>query len=89
MAGFMEGHFLTEGMVSNLGVVPFGGDFGSLRLTALWGPVTLVVGCSSQAIGAVTLDGALYLTHSSRELIPGLLERAKATLMENCLPVSG
>jgi hypothetical protein len=85
MADFMEANFLSEGMVSNLGVVPLGTEFGSLRLTALWGPATLVVGSSSQTIGALTFGEALHLTHTSRELIPGLLEEAKNTLIQHCL----
>lgn len=84
MAGFMEANFLSEGMISNLGVIPFGADFGCLRLIGLWGPATLVVGRSSQTIGALTLNEELHLTHTSRELIPGLLAKVKDTLMHHC-----
>jgi hypothetical protein len=84
MAAFMEEHFLIEGMISNLGVIPFGSSFGSLRLTGLWGPTTLVVGPHSQTIGALTFGGSLHLTHTSREPIPGLLEKTRETLMQHC-----
>lgn len=84
MADVMETNFLTQGMVSNLGVMPFGADFGPLRLAALWGPATTVVGRRSQTIGAVTFNGSLYLTHTSHELTAGLLEKTKEILMRHC-----
>lgn len=84
MAQFMEGHFLAEGMVTNLGVIPFGSNFGSLRLDAVWGPATLTVGREAQTIGAVTLGGRLRLTHTSRSPISGLLPATKNLLLDLC-----
>jgi hypothetical protein len=78
---FMMTAFPTEGMVTNLGVMPFGGEYGALRLKALWGPAALTLAREEQIVGALTFDGALHLTHASYEIVPGLL--AKTAQIDN------
>jgi hypothetical protein len=76
----MTAAYPTHGGVTNLGVMPFGAEYGPLRLKALWGPAVLGVGREDQVIGALTFDGALHLTHSSHEIAPGLLAKTAEIL---------
>jgi Condensation domain len=69
-----------EGMVSNLGVLPFETSFGAFKLESLWGPSVFVGIEGEQMIGAATLNGAIHLTHTSYTPIPKLLQTMEATL---------
>jgi hypothetical protein len=69
-----------EGMVSNLGVLPFETSFGGFKLESLWGPSVLVGIEGEQMIGAGTLNGAIHLLHTSYAPIPKLLQTMEATL---------
>jgi len=69
-----------EGMVSNLGVLPFETSFGGFKLESLWGPSVLVGIEGEQMIGAGTLNGAIHLLHTSYAPIPKLLQTTEATL---------
>jgi hypothetical protein len=69
-------------LVSNLGVIPFETDFGSLTLEGLWGPSVLMGSEGEQAIGVATLHGAIHLLHTSFAPLPSLLETAERTLPE-------
>jgi condensation domain-containing protein/phthiocerol/phthiodiolone dimycocerosyl transferase-like enzyme len=69
-----------EMMVSNLGILPFEGDFGGLRLEAFWGPSVFVGIEREQMIGAATLRGTIHLLHSSYTPIASLLETTEQTL---------
>jgi len=71
-----------EGMVSNLGVLPFETSFGRFKLESLWGPAVFVGIEGEQMIGAVTLNGAIHLLHTSYTPIPNLLQKMGATLQE-------
>ena len=58
--------FAREGMLTNLGPVPFASQFGSVELKALWGPAILSGLVGEQTIGVSTVDGSLYLTSMRR-----------------------
>jgi hypothetical protein len=68
-------------LVSNLGVIPFETNFGSLTLEGLWGPSVLMGTEGEQAIGVATLHGAIHLLHTSFAPLPSLLETAERTLL--------
>jgi hypothetical protein len=69
-----------EGMVSNLGVLPFETSFGGFKLESLWGPSVFVGIEGEQMIGATTLNGAIHLLQTSYTPIPKLLQTMGATL---------
>jgi hypothetical protein len=69
-----------EGMVSNLGVLPFTTSVGRFKLESLWGPAVFVGIEGEQMIGVATLNGAIHLLHTSYTPVPKLLQRMQATL---------
>jgi hypothetical protein len=69
-----------EGMVSNLGVLPFETSFGDFKLESLWGPSVFVGIEGEQMIGVATLNGAIHLLHTSYTPIPKLLQTMETTL---------
>jgi hypothetical protein len=69
-----------EGMVSNLGVLPFETSVGRFKLESLWGPSVFVGVEGEQMIGVATLNGAIHLLHTSYTPIPKLLQTMEATL---------
>jgi hypothetical protein len=69
-----------EGMVSNLGVLPFETNFGGFTLESLWGPSVFVGIEGEQMIGAATLNGAIHLLQTSYTPIQKLLQTMEATL---------
>jgi hypothetical protein len=64
-----------EGMVSNLGVLPFETSFDGFKLESLWGPAVFVGIEGEQMIGAATANGAIHLLHTSYTPIPKLSRR--------------
>jgi len=81
-ASFAAQAFGREAMLTNLGAVPFDGRFGHLRVKALWGPMVLSGFVGEQTIGAATLDGSLYLTHTSHTPPNGILTAMHEILAE-------
>jgi hypothetical protein len=71
-------------MCSNLGHLPFDNTFGPLKLEALWAPCALRCIEGEQALGAVTVNGSLHLTHTSPTPVPGLLARIEEELLKCC-----
>jgi hypothetical protein len=69
-----------EGMVSNLGALPFETSVGRFKLESLWGPSVFVGIEGEQMIGVATLNGAIHLLHTSYTPIPRLLQAMAATL---------
>jgi hypothetical protein len=69
-----------EGMVSNLGVLPFETSFGGFKLESLWGPSVFIGIEGEQMIGVATLNGAIHLLHTSYTPIPKVLQTMEATL---------
>ena len=81
---FMAVAFAHEAVVTNLGHLPFGGQFGHVELKALWGPCVLAGFEDEQTIGAATVDGSLCLTYTSHTPRDGLLEAMGGVLTEAC-----
>jgi hypothetical protein len=76
--------FAREGLITNLGSLPFPGQFGSLKLKAIWGPSVLSGLEGEQTIGAATVGGTLSLLHTSHTPHAGLLEAMQSVLAEAC-----
>jgi hypothetical protein len=76
--------FVREGLITNLGSLPFPGQFGSLKLKAIWGPSVLSGLEGEQTIGAATVGGTLSLLHTSHTPHAGLLEAMQSVLAEAC-----
>jgi Phthiocerol/phthiodiolone dimycocerosyl transferase C-terminus len=76
--------FNAQVMFTNLGRVPFDSTFGHLKLEALWAPCALRGIEGEQTLGAVSVDGSLYLTHTSPAPIPGLLAGIEEELRKAC-----
>lgn len=72
-----------EIIVTNLGRVTYDATFGPLTLTALYPAVPNILP-PFHTVAAVTLNGALCLTFSSRRPIPRFLEGVVDALVENC-----
>jgi hypothetical protein len=83
-AQIAAGAFARELMVSNLGQIPYGSEFGRLRLEAVWGPTALQGLEGEQNVGVATTNGALRLLHASYTLIPHLLENTELILRAAC-----
>ena len=83
-AHIAAGAFARELMVSNLGQIPYGSEFGRLRLEAVWGPTALQGLEGEQNVGVATTNGALRLLHASYSLIPHLLENTELILRAVC-----
>jgi hypothetical protein len=83
-AQIAAGAFARELMVSNLGQMPYGSEFGRLRLEAVWGPTSLQGLEGEQNVGIATTNGAIRLLHASYSLIPDLLENAELILRAAC-----
>jgi NRPS condensation-like uncharacterized protein len=83
-AQIAAGAFARELMVSNLGQIPYGSEFGRLRLEAVWGPTALQGLEGEQNVGVATTNGALRLLHASYSLIPHLLENTELILRAVC-----
>ncbi|MCF2517587.1 phthiocerol/phthiodiolone dimycocerosyl transferase family protein [Dyadobacter sp. CY351] len=69
-------------MVTNLVKVRYQTDFGPLKLEALYGPMVRSGKGMEQTIGALTTNGALCLTNTSDNPIPGLLAEIERMLRE-------
>ena len=81
---FAVNAFAREGFISNLGAVPVDLRCGTFKVDALWGPMLLAGFEGDQSIGAVSLDGALHLTHASYTPFPGLLAAVEQTMANAC-----
>jgi hypothetical protein len=76
--------FNAQVMFSNLGRLPFGSNFGPLKLDTLWAPCALRGIEGEQTLGAVSVNGSLHLTHTSPAPIPGLLAGVEEVLRKAC-----
>jgi NRPS condensation-like uncharacterized protein len=76
--------FARDLMVSNLGQMPYGSEFGKLKLEAVWGPTALQGLEGEQNVGIATTNGAIRLLHASYSLIPHLLENTELILWAAC-----
>jgi hypothetical protein len=78
---FASNAFIHEAMVSNLGELSFRRNDGPFRLQAIWGPSVLLGFEGEQTLGAATLDGTLFLTHTSLTPHEGLLKAIERVLV--------
>lgn len=74
ISDFTAQAFASEVTISNLGSLPFGQQFGPIRLEALWGPAVVIGRENEHTIGAATVAGSLCLTYTSHTPKRGLLE---------------
>jgi hypothetical protein len=74
--------FAHEVMLTNLGELPCGTDFGELKLDAVWGPAVSARFERTPTIGAVTTNGALRLLETSFN--GSLLNFTKEILIAAC-----
>ena len=70
-------------MISNYGDRGVRTIFGDLTLKSLY-PSVLSGDGETQTISAVTLNGALHITHISRQPFPSLMDDALSMVMEAC-----
>lgn len=70
-------------MLSNLGKIDLGDIGNELKITSLWGPMVIAGDGSEQTVGALSIGGALHLTHTSMEPVDGLLKKACEIILEN------
>jgi hypothetical protein len=76
--------FAHEIMLTNLGNLPYGTDFGQLRLKALWGPAVSARFEGALTVGVATTNGALCLLETSFSSPDSLLETTEKILMSAC-----
>jgi hypothetical protein len=76
--------FAHEIMLTNLGNLPYGTDFGQLRLEALWGPAVSARFEGAPTVGVATTNGALCLLETSFSSPHSLLETSEKILMSAC-----
>jgi hypothetical protein len=82
---FIKENFNFDIMLSNLGRLSLDQDSSALKVNYVAGPFIISGFNQQQAIGAVTYNGKLVLTNSSRYLVPGLLTAIEAKIKEACL----
>lgn len=76
-------------MVSNLGNIKFGTDFGCLKIKDIWGPVILSRPGHAQTVGAITCNGSLHLTNISERPMSSLLMVVEQILQQFCAQSTG
>jgi Phthiocerol/phthiodiolone dimycocerosyl transferase C-terminus/Condensation domain len=72
--------FAHDIMLTNLGNLPFGSDFGRLRLDAIWGPAVSARFAGAPTIGVATTNGSLRLLETSFSASDELLETTEEIL---------
>ena len=85
VAVFLAAVFAHDIMLSNLGQVRFGTQFGALHLEAVWGPSISMGFAGAQTVGVTTVNGRMDLLHTSFEPIELLLEETEAILTSACV----
>jgi len=76
--------FAHEIRLSNLGNLPYGTEFGELKLQALWGPSVSARFEGALNIGVATTNGALCLLETRVGSSASLLETAEQILLSAC-----
>jgi|CZKS01.1.fsa_nt_gi hypothetical protein len=80
VAAFYAQAMPHELLITNLGRLAVGSQFGSLKVEAFWGPALTMGFDGEQSIGVSTLDGRLACLHVSYRPIEGLLPTAASLL---------
>lgn len=73
-----------EAILTNLGNLRYGTNFGRFNLEALWGPAIVEGFEGERTIGAVTVNGSLHLLYTSHAPAPLLLEKMERALLMAC-----
>ena len=76
--------FAHEIRLSNLGNLPYGTEFGELKLQALWGPAVSARFEGALNLGVATANGALCLLETRVGSFASLLETAEQILLSAC-----
>jgi hypothetical protein len=77
--------FAHEILLSNLGNLRYGSDFGELKLEAIWGPAVSIRIEGGLTIGVATTNGALCLLETSFSPTESLLNIAEKILVSACV----
>lgn len=80
----LRGAFGHDVMISNLGQLSYGSNFGKLKIKDFWGPIVLSASKEMPTIGACTINGSLHLTSTGRLPLPQLFKTVEAILQEAC-----
>jgi hypothetical protein len=83
IAAFENRECSSDVVVSNLGVLPFQTDYGTLILEELWGPSILFGTEGEHMIGAATLNNSIHLLYTSFASYPSLLETGEQILLSS------
>jgi hypothetical protein len=70
-------------VVTNLGILPFPTDYGSVTLEGLWGPSILFGTEGENTIGVVTLNDSIHLLYTSFDSHSSLLETGEQILLSS------
>jgi hypothetical protein len=81
---FIKDNFTFDIMLSNLGRMALDQSTEALKVNFVAGPFIISGINRTQAIGAVTLNGKLLLTHSTRYPVSGLLKAIESKIREAC-----
>lgn len=82
---FIKDNFTFDIMLSNLGRVAIDQSTEALKVNFVAGPFIISGINRTQAIGAVTHNGRLLLTHSTRYPVIGLLQAIESKIREACI----
>jgi hypothetical protein len=76
--------FAHQIRLTNLGNLPYGTQFGELKLQAVWGPSVLARFEGALNIGVATMNGALCLLETRVDSSASLLETVEQILLSVC-----
>ena len=85
---FIKDNFTFDIMLSNLGRVALDQSTEALKVHFVAGPFIISGINRTQAIGAVTHNGRLLLTHSARYPVSGLLKAIESKILEACSDIN-
>jgi len=84
LIGFVEAHFKFDLMLSNLGAIAQGEIPSQYRIKNLYSPLIIPGLGQQQALGALTMNGKLFLSASSRYPVSGFLLKIEQLLSAAC-----
>jgi hypothetical protein len=83
IAAFESRECSSDVVVTNLGVLPFPTDYGSLTLEGLWGPSILFGTEGENTIGVATMNDSIHLLYTSFASHSSLLETGEQILLSS------
>ena len=80
----------SEYLISNIGVLTFGSDFGKFKLNSMWGPFAVTGYEGNQGLGVVTVNGSIrmMLTSLAHTHVKPVLELMEQILSMECALVN-